>query len=71
VPRAHAQALCDGAPFPTPCTVERALTCYVDLQAPPRRNLLRRLAEYAADRSEHAEVRPMGVPRTVSNNNDK
>jgi hypothetical protein len=50
------QVLCDGAPFPTPCTVEHALLSYVDLHSSPRRNTLRRLAEYAADRDEHTKV---------------
>lgn len=40
------------APFPYPCTVQHALTNYVDIGNAPRRNVLGTLAEYAKDEED-------------------
>ncbi|CAM9868729.1 unnamed protein product [Phaeothamnion confervicola] len=44
------------AVFPTPCTVEEALSRFVDLSGMPRRALLERLAPFCADEDERSRM---------------
>ncbi|KAG8465023.1 hypothetical protein KFE25_012386 [Diacronema lutheri] len=58
--RAHdAPASAHAPPFPTPCTVGRALRWFVDLSAPPSKAFLAQLARYCADGAEAAALREL------------
>jgi len=45
-----------GPPFPTPCTVETALSQYCDLSASPKKGLLNALAYFAKDDKDRARI---------------
>jgi NADPH-ferrihemoprotein reductase len=60
-PRAAPAAGAAAAPpppplFPTPCTVRAALTHFLDIAGPPRRDLLRALARFASAPAEREEL---------------
>lgn len=47
-------------PFPCPCTYRTALTHYLDINNPPRTNVLRELSIHASDPEEAAKLKSMG-----------
>jgi len=47
-------------PFPCPCTYRTALTHYLDINNPPRTNVLRELSLHASDPEEAAKLKSMG-----------
>ena len=46
----------DVVPFPTPCTVEHALTNYCDLTGPVRKDLISALVSYAQDENDRTRL---------------
>ncbi|DAZ99033.1 TPA: hypothetical protein N0F65_010919, partial [Lagenidium giganteum] len=43
-------------PFPSPCTIEKVLTCYLEINNAPRKGPLKQLALYARDPSEKQKL---------------
>lgn len=43
-------------PFPSPCTIDQILTCYLSINSAPRKGPLKQLAYYARDPSERAQL---------------
>lgn len=46
--------------YPNPTTIREALTSFCDLTSPPRRVMLKALADYASDPAERAELQMLG-----------
>lgn len=51
------ELIAEKVPFPTPCTIKEALTCYLDLNGLPRRTVLGQLAKFAKDNEEAARLK--------------